>query len=215
MSTEEWRRVMSVNLDGAFFTLRAAARHMTERGDGGSLVVTASLAAISGAARGEHYAATKGALISMMKSLAVELAALQGARQRHPARLDRHADDREGAPRRGLQRQGAAPRAHAALGRGRRTSAASPFTSRATPARTTAATRSSSTALPDLLAASQLFFGSPPSTGSPASAQPLKPGSRCATSGKPISRSTSAASAERCPPAQCSTMRFSGSTLPE
>jgi hypothetical protein len=74
MSTEEWRRVMSVNLDGAFFTLRAAAGHMTERGDGGSLVVTASLAAISGAARGEHYAATKGALISMMRSLAVELA---------------------------------------------------------------------------------------------------------------------------------------------
>src|SRR6185503_6517791 len=74
MSTQEWRRVMSVNLDGAFFTLRAAARHMTERGDGGSLVVTASLAAISGAARGEHYAATKGALISMMRSLAVELA---------------------------------------------------------------------------------------------------------------------------------------------
>lgn len=74
MATEEWRRVMSVNLDGAFFTLRAAARHMTERGDGGSLVVTASLAAISGAARGEHYAATKGALISMTKSLAVELA---------------------------------------------------------------------------------------------------------------------------------------------
>jgi NAD(P)-dependent dehydrogenase (short-subunit alcohol dehydrogenase family) len=74
MPTEEWRRVMGVNLDGAFFTLRAAARHMTDRGDGGSLVVTASLAAISGAARGEHYAATKGALISMMKSLAVELA---------------------------------------------------------------------------------------------------------------------------------------------
>ena len=74
MTTAEWRRVMSVNLDGAFFTLRAAARHMTERGDGGSLVVTASLAAISGAARGEHYAASKGGVISMMRSLAVELA---------------------------------------------------------------------------------------------------------------------------------------------
>jgi NAD(P)-dependent dehydrogenase (short-subunit alcohol dehydrogenase family) len=74
MTTAEWRRVMSVNLDGAFFTLRAAARHMTERGDGGSLVVTASLAAISGQARGEHYAATKGGVVSMMKALAVELA---------------------------------------------------------------------------------------------------------------------------------------------
>jgi NAD(P)-dependent dehydrogenase (short-subunit alcohol dehydrogenase family) len=74
MTASEWRRVMSVNLDGAFFTLRAAARHMVARGDGGSLVVTSSLAALSGQARGEHYAATKGGLISMMKALAVELA---------------------------------------------------------------------------------------------------------------------------------------------
>ena len=40
MSTADWRRVMSVNLDGAFYTLRAAARHMTARPGGGSLVVT-------------------------------------------------------------------------------------------------------------------------------------------------------------------------------
>jgi len=73
MSTAEWRRVLDVNLDGAFFSLRAATRHMVERGGGGSLAVTASLAAISGQARGEHYAATKGALISMMKAMAVEL----------------------------------------------------------------------------------------------------------------------------------------------
>jgi NAD(P)-dependent dehydrogenase (short-subunit alcohol dehydrogenase family) len=74
MTTAEWRRVLSVNLDGAFFTLRSAARHMVARPGGGSLVVTASLAAISGQARGEHYAASKGGLISMMKALAVELA---------------------------------------------------------------------------------------------------------------------------------------------
>jgi NAD(P)-dependent dehydrogenase (short-subunit alcohol dehydrogenase family) len=74
MTAEEWRRVLAVNLDGAFFTLRAAARHMVGRPGGGSLVVTASLAAISGQARGEHYAASKGGLISMMKALAVELA---------------------------------------------------------------------------------------------------------------------------------------------
>jgi NAD(P)-dependent dehydrogenase (short-subunit alcohol dehydrogenase family) len=74
MTAAEWRRVLRVNLDGAFFTLRAAARHMVARPGGGSLVVTASLAAISGQARGEHYAASKGGLISMMKALAVELA---------------------------------------------------------------------------------------------------------------------------------------------
>ena len=74
MTAEEWSRVTRVNLDGAFFTLRAAVRHMTEREGGGSLVVTASLAAISGQARGEHYAATKGGVIAMMKALAVEFA---------------------------------------------------------------------------------------------------------------------------------------------
>jgi NAD(P)-dependent dehydrogenase (short-subunit alcohol dehydrogenase family) len=74
MSADEWRRVLKVNLDGAFFTFRAAARHMVERGGGGALVGTASLAAIEGAARNEHYAATKGGLISMIKALAVEFA---------------------------------------------------------------------------------------------------------------------------------------------
>lgn len=74
MSAEEWHRVLRVNLDGAFYTFREAARHMVEHGQGGSLVGTASLAAIEGQPRGEHYAATKGGLISMVRSLAVELA---------------------------------------------------------------------------------------------------------------------------------------------
>ena len=74
ITAEEWHRVLRVNLDGAFYTMRAAARHMIERGDGGVLVGTASLAAIEGAARSEHYGATKGGLISMIRGLAVELA---------------------------------------------------------------------------------------------------------------------------------------------
>jgi len=78
LSTAEWRRVMSVNLDGAFFTLRAASRHMVERakaGDpGGRLVVVASTAAVHGAARAAAYAATKGALVAMTRALAVEMA---------------------------------------------------------------------------------------------------------------------------------------------
>lgn len=74
MTSEEWHRVLRVNLDGAFYSFRAAARHMIERGEGGVLVGTASLAAIEGAARSEHYAATKGGMISMVRGLAVELA---------------------------------------------------------------------------------------------------------------------------------------------
>lgn len=76
MSTEVYRKTLAVNLDGVFFTLREACRHMVARakdGDpGGSLVGVASLAAIEGAARNEAYAATKGAVISMIKSIAVE-----------------------------------------------------------------------------------------------------------------------------------------------
>ena len=72
MTTAEWRRVLDVNLDGVFFTLRAAAGHMVEQGIAGSLAATSSLAAIMGQARGEHYGAGKGALIAMMRALAVE-----------------------------------------------------------------------------------------------------------------------------------------------
>lgn len=74
MGTEDWHRVLRVNLDGAFFTLRAAARQLLAQGNGGVLVGTASVAAIEGAARNEHYAATKGGLISMMRGLSVEYA---------------------------------------------------------------------------------------------------------------------------------------------
>lgn len=74
MADNEWRRVMAINLDGAFFTLRAATRAMITAGNGGSLVGIASTAAIEGAARNEQYGASKGGLISMIKGLAVELA---------------------------------------------------------------------------------------------------------------------------------------------
>lgn len=74
MTTEIWRRVMRVNLDGVFFTYRAAVRHMIEQGEGGSLVVTSSLSATEGAPKNQAYASTKGAVISMTKGLAVELA---------------------------------------------------------------------------------------------------------------------------------------------
>jgi NAD(P)-dependent dehydrogenase (short-subunit alcohol dehydrogenase family) len=74
MTSAEWHRVTRVNLDGAFYTFRTAARHMVERGGGGVLVGTASLAAIEAAPRSEHYAATKGGMISMVKAMAVEFA---------------------------------------------------------------------------------------------------------------------------------------------
>jgi NAD(P)-dependent dehydrogenase (short-subunit alcohol dehydrogenase family) len=75
---EEWRELLATNLDGAFLTLQAAARHMVERagtGDAfGRLVVTSSIASIFGTARNEHYAASKAALNALTRALAVELA---------------------------------------------------------------------------------------------------------------------------------------------
>ena len=74
MSLEEFRRVQRINVEGVFLTFRAAARHMIARGGGGSLVATASTAAVEGAARNSHYGASKGAVTSYVRALAVELA---------------------------------------------------------------------------------------------------------------------------------------------
>ena len=74
MTLAEFRRVQQVNVEGVFLTFRAAARHMAARGKGGALVATASTAAIEGAARNSHYGASKGAVTSFVRALAVELA---------------------------------------------------------------------------------------------------------------------------------------------
>ena len=77
-STEQWRRVTTVNLDAVFWTFREACKHMVERaqaGDpGGSLLVTSSTSAIDGAPRNQAYASTKGGVIAMIRGIAVEYA---------------------------------------------------------------------------------------------------------------------------------------------
>lgn len=76
MDTDAYRKVLSVNLDGVFFTLRETTKHMVERakdGDiGGSVVGVASLAGIEGAAKTQPYSASKGGIISIIKGIAVE-----------------------------------------------------------------------------------------------------------------------------------------------
>ncbi len=77
-STEQWRRVTTVNLDAVMWTFREACKHMIERakaGDaGGSLLVTSSTSAIDGAPRNQAYAATKGGVLAMIRGIAVEYA---------------------------------------------------------------------------------------------------------------------------------------------
>ena len=72
MTDDEWHRVLRVNLDGAFYTAQEAVKQMVAQGDGGSVVFTTSGSAKFGQQKGQHYAGSKGAVISMMKGIAVE-----------------------------------------------------------------------------------------------------------------------------------------------
>jgi NAD(P)-dependent dehydrogenase (short-subunit alcohol dehydrogenase family) len=78
LTTELFRKVHGVNEEGVFWTFREAAKHMIERAENGdangSMVVVASTAGIEGAARNSAYGASKGAVMSMARALAVELA---------------------------------------------------------------------------------------------------------------------------------------------
>ena len=77
MGTDTYRALLDVNLHGAVYTLREAARHMVARakgGDrGGSLIICGSGAIFQGVPTMAHYAVAKGALNSLSKTLAAEL----------------------------------------------------------------------------------------------------------------------------------------------
>jgi 3-oxoacyl-[acyl-carrier protein] reductase len=70
MTDEQWRRTMAENVDSVFWTTRAAIRRMS---DGGRIVLVSSTAGQRGEAFHADYAASKGAMISFVKSLAPEL----------------------------------------------------------------------------------------------------------------------------------------------
>jgi len=69
-SFEDWRRVLSVNLDGAFLTLQAAMQAMRDRG--GSIVLTASVAGIKAEPGIAAYGASKAAVIQLARIAAKE-----------------------------------------------------------------------------------------------------------------------------------------------
>ena len=68
-----WDRMWAVNVKGAFFTTRAASE-LLQQSDRGAVVNIASVAGITGSGSSIAYCATKGALITMTKSLARVLA---------------------------------------------------------------------------------------------------------------------------------------------
>jgi 3-oxoacyl-[acyl-carrier protein] reductase len=73
LSDEQWRRMLSINLDGTFHCLRAAARVMVPRGRG-AVVTVSSSAAFDTLAGYPHYAASKAGLQALSQSVAKELA---------------------------------------------------------------------------------------------------------------------------------------------
>jgi NAD(P)-dependent dehydrogenase (short-subunit alcohol dehydrogenase family) len=73
-TTQDWRQVLGVNLDGVIFTLRAALAHLVERGEGGSLVAVGSVASRVVVRNHSPYTVSKAAVVGLMRSLAVEYA---------------------------------------------------------------------------------------------------------------------------------------------
>jgi len=71
MTDADWQKLMRINLDGTFYICRAIIPFL---GEASSIVNLASLAAHRGSFSHAHYSASKGAVISFSRSLALELA---------------------------------------------------------------------------------------------------------------------------------------------
>lgn len=71
MSDGQWRRTLAVNLDSIFYTTRAAIGMLN---NGGRIVLISSTAGQRGEANHGDYAASKGAIISLVKGLCIEVA---------------------------------------------------------------------------------------------------------------------------------------------
>jgi NAD(P)-dependent dehydrogenase (short-subunit alcohol dehydrogenase family) len=71
---DDVRRVLDVNVVGVFNTVKASARLMIRAGSGGSIVMAASMAGVSGPPNMPAYAASKAAVIGLAKSASRDLA---------------------------------------------------------------------------------------------------------------------------------------------
>lgn len=74
ITREEFDRVVRVNLHGVFYVSQLAARHMMAQEQGGAILMTASTSAVTAYRHYADYNASKGALIAMMRTMAIELA---------------------------------------------------------------------------------------------------------------------------------------------
>ncbi len=73
MAKEDWDFLIQINLNGTFYVCQEVAKHMIDRGKGGSMVLTASSGAAVIADQLGAYCASKAAIVMLMKHLASEL----------------------------------------------------------------------------------------------------------------------------------------------
>ncbi len=71
---ESWQRVIDVNLTGVMLTNQAVAKHMVDRGSGGSLVNIASMAGVTALKGSGEYCVSKAGVWMLTKVLSIELA---------------------------------------------------------------------------------------------------------------------------------------------
>ena len=74
LQPDDWRQTMELNYHSVISTFRAASRHMAERGQGGRLIASSSIAALMGIPGGAGYSSSKAAVTGLVRALAIELA---------------------------------------------------------------------------------------------------------------------------------------------
>ncbi len=70
---KDWRTMIDVNLTGSFLLSKAAAKKMVEKGEGGKIVLFASMAGKQGVKNSGSYSVSKWGVIGLVKTLALEL----------------------------------------------------------------------------------------------------------------------------------------------
>jgi len=73
IAAADWDRIIAVNLRGMFLVAQTVSRHMVERGDGGVIINMSSTNGLAGEEDYAHYNASKGGVVQLTRSMAVEL----------------------------------------------------------------------------------------------------------------------------------------------
>src|SRR4051795_6169013 len=74
LTDEQWDDMIDINLTGVFKACRAVVPHIRAGGNGGSIIITSSIAGLRGVAGCTHYTAAKHGIVGLMRTLARELA---------------------------------------------------------------------------------------------------------------------------------------------